>query len=87
MPSNGRVAAMDAIPVSVRLAIDPRLGRIAGWPSVSRSEHRALASWTESDHRRVATAGEELSLAEDVDLASYAGTAVASDTDSGTVRR
>lgn len=84
---NGRVAAVDAIPVSVRLSIDPRFGRIAGRPSVSRSEHRALASWTESDHRRVATAGEELSLADEVDLAAYAGTAVASDADGDTVRR
>jgi len=84
---NGRVAAADALPVSVRLAIDPRFGRIAGRPSVSRSEHRALASWTESDHRRVATAGEELSLAEEVDLAVYAGTAVAADDDAATVRR
>lgn len=84
---NGRVAAADAIPASVRLSILPRFGRITGRPSVSRSEHRALASWTESDHRRVATAGEELSLAEEVDLPSYAGTAVAAGADGDTVRR
>jgi len=84
---NARVAEADALPASVRLSIESRLGRIGAPPTVSRSEHRAIESWTASDHKRVATAGERLSEAEEVDLAAYAGSAVALDAGAETTRR
>lgn len=71
---NRQLAAVGAIPAAVRLEIEPRLGRLGGRPTVMRSEHRALPSWVASDFKRVAAAEERLSLAEEVDLASYAGT-------------
>lgn len=69
---NQQVAESGAIPASVRLEIEPRLGRIAGRARVMRSEHRALSSWSAADHKRVAAAEERLSVAAGVDLAEYA---------------
>ena len=73
---NRRVAAAGGIPTSVRLEVEPRLGRLAGRGTVLRSEHRALPSWVAADHKRVAAAEERIALADEVDLATYAGTPV-----------
>lgn len=73
---NRRVAAAGAIPSSVRLEVEPRLGRLAGRGTVLRSEHRIVPSWVAADHKRVAAAEERIAMAEEVDLTTYAGTAV-----------
>lgn len=69
---NQRVAAAGALPVAVRLEMEPRRGRFAGRTNVMRSEHRALGSWSNADHKRVAAAEERISVATSVDLADYA---------------
>ncbi len=70
---NRRVAAARGIPSSVRLEVEPRLGRLAGRGTVLRSEHRIVPSWVAADHKRVASAEERIALAEEVDLTTYAG--------------
>lgn len=69
---NERLAAANALPAAVRLEIEPRLGKFAGRTNVMRSEHRALGSWSNADHKRVAAAEERISVAASVDLADYA---------------
>lgn len=78
---NREIASLDAVPTSVRLRIEPRGGRLAGRPQVLRSEHRTLASWVGSDHKRVAAAAERIAVATPVDLAEYAATSAEPDDD------
>jgi hypothetical protein len=70
---NRRVAAAEGIPVAVRLEMDSRIAKLGGRPSVMRAEHKVLAGWLASDHKRVAAAEERMAVAAPVDLATYAG--------------
>lgn len=69
---NRRVAAAGGIPVAVRLELESRMSKLGRRPTVMRSEHKVLASWLSSDHKRLAAAEERMSLAAPVDLATYA---------------
>ena len=73
---NRRIASAGGIPSSVRLEVEPRLGRFTGRGKVLRSEHRTVPSWVAADHKRVAAAEERISMAEEVDLTTYAGAPV-----------